>query len=320
MLFVNRRASLAAVPPQASMADALTWATGTYELPQAALNPPVVTTTKRLCGSVLCTTSRISPFRSRKRPIFEEQWGCSGRCVLAMVQAAVRREIAGGLETSVAQHRHRLPLGLLMLGQGWITQAQLQYALAVQKLHGGRIGDWLVAECGVAPEHVTRGLSLQWSCPVLTARGFSPAAMALIVPKLFVEEFGLVPLRIAGSQLLYVGFEERLDASAARGLEQMMNLKVESGLVGTLEYSTIRQSLLSQLVAPAKCEVAADADALAARITAILEQKQPIGAKVVRMHRYLWLRLWLEKASRASRGAAPRDHEDILDYIFTVGR
>ena len=123
-------------------------------------------------------------------------------------------------------------LGLLMLAQGWITHPQLQKALAAQRESGtGRIGEWLMSECGLEAEQIVRGLSMQWGCPVLTTEGFSPEAMALVMPKIFVEEFGLLPMRVAGSRILYLGFADRLDASAAFATEQMTELKVESGVV-----------------------------------------------------------------------------------------
>jgi len=91
---------------------------------------------KRLCGNAECMSGWTMPWRNRRRPIFEAQWGCSGRCVLAMVQAAVRREQGDGGTASTAPHRHRVPLGLLMLAQGWITHPQLQKALAAQRESG----------------------------------------------------------------------------------------------------------------------------------------------------------------------------------------
>lgn len=60
-------------------------------------------------------------------------------------------------------------------------------------------------------------------------------------------------------------------------------------------------------------ENAEEPDALAARITAILEQKQPVASKLVRMHQYLWLRLWLESGTKRNTGMLPLDHEDVLD-------
>jgi hypothetical protein len=155
------------------------------------------------------------------------------------------------------------------------------------------------------PDLMVLDLSLQWSCPVLEARGFTPGAMAMVPPKIFVEEFGFVPLRVAGSKLLYLGFEDRLDATSALALEQMTELKVESGLVKTHEYREARQMLLDAEGLLLTVETLGEADGLAARVTAILEQKQPISSRFVRMHKYLWLRLWLEASSK-KRAADPR--------------
>ena len=170
------------------------------------------------------------------------------------------------------------------------------------------------------PDLVVLDLSLQWSCPVLGSTGFSAQAMALVAPRVLVEEFGFLPLRVAGGKILYVGFEDRLDASTALALEQMTDLKVESGLVQTEEYAAARRSLLECDGVPASSEMVAATDALAARITAVLEQKQPVASKLVRLHRYYWLRMWLETGAKSGSGTLPRDREDVLDYVLTVGK
>jgi len=301
------------------MEGALAWADDTYRPSVAVFHELKTATPKRVCGSIECASSRTSPWRSRKRPIFEDRWGCSGRCVLSMVRAAVRRETGESDAGLAAPHRHRVPLGLVLLAQGWITHEQLQHALETQRTRGGRIGQWLVAECGLEPAQITRGLSMQWNCPVLTASGFTPRAMAMVAPRIFIEEFGLLPLRVAGSRILYLGFEDMLGASAALALEQMTELKVESGLVPTEEYSAARQNLLEYEGVPVKAERVDEPDALAARITAILEQKQPVASKLVRMHQYLWLRLWLESGVKRNPDVLSQDGEDMIDYVFTVG-
>jgi hypothetical protein len=276
---------------------------------------------RRLCGNAECMSGWTLPWRNRRRPIFEAQWGCSGRCVLAMVRAAVRRELGDGGALSPTPHRHRVPLGLLMLAQGWITHPQLQKALAAQRESGtGRIGEWLMRECGVEADQIVRGLSMQWGCPVLTTEGFSPEAMALVVPKLFVEKFGLLPLRVAGSRILYLGFGDRLDASAAFAAEQMTELKVESGVVEGASFEAARSRLLACDGVEMKLEAAEDKDAMAAKITAILEQKQPIASRLVRLHQYYWLRMWLESGALAGKaGNLPATSEDVKDYVFSVG-
>jgi hypothetical protein len=276
---------------------------------------------RRLCSNAACMSAWTRPWRNRRRPIFEGQWGCSGRCVLAMVRAAVRRELGDdGASALAAPHRHRVPLGLLMLAQGWITHPQLQKALAAQRESGtGRIGDWLISECGLEAEQIVRGLSMQWGCPMLTVEGFSPEAMALVMPKVFVERFGLLPLRVAGSRILYLGFTDRLDASAAFATEQMTELKVESGVLEETQFVAARERLLACDGVEMKVEAAEDKDAMAARITAILEHKQPIASRLVRLHQYYWLRMWLESGALGKTGNLPFMSEDVLDHVFTVG-
>jgi Type II secretion system (T2SS), protein E, N-terminal domain len=275
---------------------------------------------RRLCGNAECASGWTMPWRSRRRPIFEGQWGCSGRCVLAMVRAAVRRELVDGGTSALAPHRHRVPLGLVMLAQGWITHPQLQRALAAQRESGtGRIGDWLMSECGLEAEQIVRGLSMQWGCPVLTTEGFSPEVMALVMPKVFVERFGLLPLRVAGSRILYLGFSDRLDASAAFATEQMTELKVESGVVEGTQFEAARDKVLAYDGVEMKLETVDDKDAMGARITAILEQKQPIASRLVRLHQYYWLRMWLESGALGKAGSLPATTEDMKDHVFTLG-
>jgi hypothetical protein len=291
-----------------------------HGLDDTGLPATLVQAQRRLCGNVDCASGWTMPWRSRRRPIFEEQWGCSGRCVLAMVRDALRREMRDGMAATAVPHRHRVPLGLLMLAQGWITHPQLRQALEAQRQNGtGRIGEWLIVECGLEAEQITRGLSMQWNCPVLSVDGFSPDAMALVMPGILVEKLGVLPLRIAGGRILYLAFEDRLDASASLALEQMSGLKVESGVLNEVQLRAARSRLLECEPVKTKFEVSSDLDTLAGRITAILEQKQPIASRLVRLHQYYWLRLWLESGSIGKLGKLPANGEDMCDYVFTIG-
>ncbi len=207
-----------------------------------------------------------------------------------------------------------------MLAQGWITHPQLRRALEAQRENGtGRIGDWLRQECGLSAEQITRGLGIQWGCPVLTTEGLSPETMALVMPRIFVEKFGLVPLRMAASRILYLGFEQRPDAAAAFALEKMTGLKVENGLIESVQFENARRRLLECDEVETKLETVTDKDALAARITALLEQKQPIASRLVRVHQYYWMRMWLESGSVGKAGMLPATGEDVSDHVFLLG-
>ena len=55
--------------------------------------------------------------------------------------------------------------------------------------------------------------------------------LTALVPRLFVDAFGALPLRVAAGKILYLGFEDRLDPALALAVERMTGLRVESGLV-----------------------------------------------------------------------------------------
>jgi len=275
----------------------------------------------RLCGVAGCTSAWAKPWKSRRRPVFEDDWACSGGCLETLVRAAIRREIGDATELPVYReaHRHRVPLGLVLLAQGWITHPQLQAALASQRATGeGRVGDWLVEHCGLPEERVTRGLGVQWSCPVLSMDGFSPRAMALVMPKRFISEFGMVPVRVAGSSLLYVAFQERLNAAVALSLEQMCGLKVESGLLTTTQLEAARASILSEEAVPVRIQLVPDADALSASIVKLVRQGQPVASRLVRVQQYYWLRIWLEEDALPGRDGISSSAQDTEDHIFMV--
>ena len=245
--------------------------------------------------------------------MFEEDWGCSARCLHTMVHAAVQREMGNGMANVTEEpHRHRVPLGLVLLAQGWITHPQLQAALAAQRASGeGRIGDWLIRHFGLPEERIARGLGVQWNCPVLSLQGFSsPRAMALVMPKRFVAEFGLIPVRSAGSTILYVAFQDRLMAAAAFALEQMCGLKVESGLLPTTQMDSARVRLLAADSVSVRMRQVHDTDGLTAALVKLLEVKRPVASRLVRVHQYYWMRTWMEETAIPAPGRLQATAED----------
>jgi len=57
----------------------------------------------------------------------------------------------------------------------------------------GRLGHWLERQQGVSEQLVTRALGLQWSCPVMPLEFHDAEALAVLVPRLFVDAFGALP-------------------------------------------------------------------------------------------------------------------------------
>jgi hypothetical protein len=204
--------------------------------------------------------------------------------------------------------------------QGWITHRQLQHALEVQRSAGaGRIGKWLVEGCGLRQEYITRALAMQWQCPVLPTEGFDPEAMALAVPRLFVEVAGVVPLRTTRGRTLYLAFGDELDAATGSAIERVNGLRVESGLIDSTLWNAMRSRLLRCNFVDATLEQAPDIHSMSRSLVSALAAAQPRASRLVRLHHFFWLRMWLETgAMSTSGGGMPKTREDVTDRIYTV--
>jgi hypothetical protein len=244
------------------------------------------------CANPRCGSGWLKLWRSRHAPVFEGGWCCSPACMRVQVEAALSRE----LDTRASapdSHPHRIPLGLAMLEQGWITRAQLREAIEAQKAAGaGRLGSWLVRQRAASEELVTRALALQWSCPMLGLEFHQPEAMATLLPRLFVDAFGALPLRLAASRILYLGFEDRPDPVLALAVERVTGLHVESGVVPASQFRPAHQRLLAASYPRSGLVEATSPSSLAQAVLKTVEKVRPVDARLVRVHGCLWLRLW----------------------------
>lgn len=260
------------------------------------------------CGNPACRSGWLHLWRSRSGPIFEGGWNCSAECTAERVALAVRREMdarGGGAQV----HRHRIPLGLLMLEQGWITADQLREALRLQRENGcGRLGLWLISRCGVSEQQVTRALALQWGCPVLPLDAHDPESMARLAPRFFVDAFGALPLRVAAGKLLYVGFEDRVDPVLCLALERMTGMRVEGGLVRESQFRPAHERMLRATFPPVQLIEARSEAVLVRALAKSIERVRPSESRLVRVHDCLWLRMW-------AKAPGTREVEDILCTI-----
>ena len=265
------------------------------------------------CANPRCQSGWLHLWRSRSAPVFERGWNCSPACTEERMRVAVRREMEG-CSTGSSAYRHRLPLGLLMMEQRWITAAQLKQALEAQRAAGtGRIGDFLVRQQGIGEELVTRALSLQWNCPVLPVGFHDPAALSSLMPRLFVDAFGALPLRVAAGRLLYLGYEEKLDAVLALALERMSGLRVENGLVRGSEFRPAHERMLQAAFPPIELVEAASEPALVRVLARAIERVRPLESRLVRVHDCLWLRMW----TKAQAGPIA-ELSSVVDVIATI--
>jgi len=265
------------------------------------------------CANPRCGSGWLRLWRRSGTPVFEGGWCCSEVCMAARVIAALGREMDGRGQPGES-HRHRIPLGLVLLEQGWITNESLRMALQSQKAAGtGRLGRWLVESRSASEENVTRALGLQWGCPVLGMEFHHPEGLTALVPRLFVDAFGALPLRVAAGKILYLGFEDHLDAALALALERMTGLEVVGGLVQESEFHPAHSRLLEARFPATELIEAATEPALAAAFAKAVERTQPVESRLVRVHDCFWLRMWLKQ----ERGPLP-GIDSIRDVIGSV--
>jgi len=288
--------------------------TGERAQVEAGVRRPTPSAWFESCANPNCNSGWLHLWRSRQAPVFEGGWNCSARCTAERVEAAVRREL-DGRGAAEESHRHRIPLGLVMLEQGWISPVQLRQALEAQRAAGGgRLGQWLVRRQGVSEQLVTRALGLQWSCPVLPLEYHDPEALTVLLPRLFVDAYGALPLRLAAGKLIYLGFEDRLDPVLALAVGRMSGLRVESGLVRETLFAAAHARMLSAKFPAVELIEASSEPAAVHAFTKSIERARPVESRLVRVHDCLWLRMW----RRAQTGPMP-DRGLIQDLICSVG-
>jgi hypothetical protein len=121
----------------------------------------------------------------------------------------------------------------------------------------------------------------------------TPEALTPLLPRLFVDAFGALPLRLAAGIILYLGFESRLDPGLALGIERMTGLRVESGLVQESLFRPAYRRMLGATFPPVELMEAVTESALLQVLSKRIEKIKPVESRLVRMHDCLWLRMWV---------------------------
>ena len=141
-----------------------------------------------------------------------------------------------------------------------------------------------------------------------------PEALTPLIPRLFVDAFGALPLRVAAGKLLYLGFEDRLDPVLALAVERMTGLRVESGLVQESLFRASHDRMLKASFPPVELLEAASEPAVVRALARAVERVRPVESRLVRVHDCLWLRMW-----RKAQNSSPPEAGSVQDLICTIG-
>lgn len=264
------------------------------------------------CANPRCASGRFHLWRKRRVPVVEGGWLCSPACTRARVEELLRRELAQANPAS--SHRHRIPIGLVLLTQGWITHEQLRQALKAQREGSGmRVGEWLIAHQGLDEARLTQALGIQWNCPVFRPDRNGDDSAMTAVPRLLSESFGFVPLRLTSTGILYLAFEDRIDPSIALAIERITSLRVECGLLSGTSFQEAQGRILQRHFPRTRMIEAESFDLLAGALVSHIEKSKPAESRLVRVRDLFWLRLWDRMEGPAS--AQPGEVQDIIASI-----
>jgi hypothetical protein len=171
--------------------------------------------------------------RLRDRPggfRLQAAWYCGPQCLEQALRQCLAR--ARTAPIPVPPPRHRIPLGLLLLSRGQLTNSQLRSALDAHRSSGeGRLGEWLEKLGFASEQQITTALGLQWACPILPSFA-ADAHCASMLPLSLLESFHMLPVHyVAATRTLYVAFSEGVDYTALYAVEQMLDCRTEASLL-----------------------------------------------------------------------------------------
>jgi hypothetical protein len=120
-----------------------------------------------------------------------------------------------------------MPLGLMMVSRGLLTNEDLRRAVDEQKQTGEEIGEVLIRLELVSEKQVAAVRAAQWGCPTFSVpKGATPAEV--VIPATLVAEHSMVPLHyVAATNQLLVGFVQSIEYGILYAIEQILGCKTQ---------------------------------------------------------------------------------------------
>jgi hypothetical protein len=156
----------------------------------------------------------------------EQEWFCSPRCLEASLEDHLFDYFSQ--DRRPAPIRTTMPMGLMMLGRGVISDPQLREAIRLQRSSGERIGVCLQRLCSISYEEIASVVATQWGCPVFPAESVQ-SACSMLLPCSLIERYRMSPVHLVSQgRRLFVGFCDKVNHSALIAIEQMLGCETEA--------------------------------------------------------------------------------------------
>ncbi len=163
------------------------------------------------------------------------QWYCGADCFAA----GARTSLAMLASPRVAQMPRlpRLPLGLVLLSKGHLTDEQLRVTASHCQWSGEELETALLRQGLVTEKQLTAARAAQWGCPMLAPeRGGRMVEVDLPLSILAASE--AAPLHYsATAKRILLGFARRLDHTLLDTIERMTGLRAEPCFISPTEFA-----------------------------------------------------------------------------------
>lgn len=222
---------------------------------------------------------------------FNGRWYCSRPCVELAVRARLDAPAAAG---AVAPSLPPLRLGVLLRHLGVLTEADLERALAGQKVSGLRLGAELRRQGLVGPEPVLRALAAQSGVSYLASFDARRAAHGPSwLPEAMVRALGLIPFELDPvARTVRVICTAPVPRAAMRALTKLTGWLPEPYLV---DDSVWEEALLQYHAGPEGTPaVSSTVDTLAtaaARVADLAQQDRAVTMRHATYDHYTWVRI-----------------------------
>jgi len=170
--------------------------------------------------------------RSNQGVLLQGHWYCSLDCFEQAITGVFTELIK--LPDEPLQRDHRVPLGLLLLGRGVISEEELKIALRAQREEGGlRLGRLMIRLGIASSQDVSTALAAQWGCAVFPLeRDQRFRDCSHLIPLALQESSRMLPVHYhAEGRWLFLGFSEDIDHTAVYAIERLLDSRTEPCVV-----------------------------------------------------------------------------------------
>jgi hypothetical protein len=252
--------------------------------------------------SIMACENQDCAYRNPLRKLFRRhdngvylqgRWYCSLDCFEQGISSAFAGLIK--LADEPVARSHRLPLGMMLLGRGVISEVQLKTALDAQREAGNdRLGHWLVRLGIASAGDVAAALAAQWGCVVFPLdQDQRYRECCHMVPLVLLESSRMLPVCfVKESQLLYLAFAEDIDHTTIYAIEQLLPGRTQLCVVTE---TAMDQALAEIRIHPRPAETVFETFLESPEIArTIRDYAVNVGAEeliLARPSRFLWVRL-----------------------------